>query len=389
MLEESLSEIPKLRTQTPERQQYALWFGRVCNVLDLAFGVTSIEYRNFARAVTVDYFVPTDEEKRKKYNAELDAYETALRSVIHKCELIEREQYSDQGTQIKKYFKGTPEEIAPHVFRIAESVQLQAIRYKAVYETYNSNQFSKQIRIMCGTEVDHLLTDIDAPSPDRHDIGLITLQSLPNDHTLFIARYDPSGFDSAGYYFNGFLDHLSSEFKNLCIQEGTAEKMTNDKKDSDMISDNPKAFIAHGGGAHRGKSGVLEKLCDFIEALGIEPIVVELSASRGMSVDDKVNKYIKDADCGIVLATKGGIVDTTGKNPKQHPRLNVIDELERLRAVFPERTILLLENGVDLPSNISGLTHERFARQSMDRAFIAIARELGGMKILKAVRPQE
>lgn len=147
------------------------------------------------------------------------------------------------------------------------------------------------------------------------------------------------------------------------------------------ILESPKAFIAHGG-----RSGVLDKLREFIQALGIDPLIVELLPTRGMSVDDKVNKYIKDADCGIVLATKGGIIDI--KSEKQHPRLNVIDEFERLRAAFPEKTILLVERGVDLPSNISGLTHEPFVGQSMDRAFSAIARELVAFGILKAVKPQ-
>jgi len=149
-----------------------------------------------------------------------------------------------------------------------------------------------------------------------------------------------------------------------------------------IVSEPPKAFIAHGG-----RSGILDKLREFIEALGMKPIIVELSPTKGMTVDEKVNKYIKDADCGIVLATKGGIVDSKGKEPKKHPRLNVIDELERLRAAFPEKTMLLLERGVDLPSNISGLTYEPFVGQSMDRAFTAIARELTEFGILKAVKP--
>ena len=169
------------------------------------------------------------------------------------------------------------------------------------------------------------------------------------------------------------------------INEGIRDKQGNHiKRSGEFISDPPMAFIAHGG-----TSGVLNKLREFVEALGIKPIIVELSPTKGMSVDDKVNKYIKDADFGIVLATKGGIVDTKGKKSKQHPRLNVIDEIERLRAVFPDKTILLLEKGVNLPSNISGLTYEPFARQSMDRAFTAIARELTEMKILKAVKPQK
>ncbi len=142
----------------------------------------------------------------------------------------------------------------------------------------------------------------------------------------------------------------------------------------------PKAFIVHGG-----KSGVLEKLREFIEALGIKPLIVEMLPSKGMTIADKVKKYQQEADCAIILATRGGIIDT--KSGKQHPRLNVIDELSSFWEAFPERVIVLLEKGAELPSNKSGLTYEPFARQSMDRAFMAIARELTEMKILKAVKP--
>lgn len=181
-----------------------------------------------------------------------------------------------------------------------------------------------------------------------------------------------------------YTDRAIGKLKSA-INEGIRDEQGNRIDKSQQIStEPPKAFIVHGG-----RSGVLDKLREFIEALGIKPIIVELSPTKGMTVDEKVNKYIKDADCGIVLATKGGIVDTKGRQPKQHPRLNVIDELERLRAAFPERTILLVEKGVDLPSNISGLTHEPFVGQSMDRAFTAIARELAEFGILKTIKPQE
>ena len=177
----------------------------------------------------------------------------------------------------------------------------------------------------------------------------------------------------------GTRDKLTGE---LTPHKTTNQKVIKVPPESILRVVPPKAFIAHGG-----RSGVLDKLREFIEALGLEPLVVELLPSKGMSVDDKVNNYIKDADCGIVLATRGGIVDTKSGRPKQHPRLNIIDEVERLRAKFPNRTILLLEKGVELPSNISGLTHESFARQSMDRAFIAITRELREMGILKTEKP--
>ena len=145
--------------------------------------------------------------------------------------------------------------------------------------------------------------------------------------------------------------------------------------------EHPKVFIAHGG-----KSGALDKLCDFLTNLGVQPLVVEELPTKGMFVDDKVKKYQQEADCAIILATGGGIIEE--KTGKQHPRLNVIDELARLRVVFPKKTILLLEQKIELPSNVSGIAYERFTRQSMDRVFIAIARELKEFGILKAVKPQ-
>jgi len=87
LLKQKLNKITELRTRTPEKQQYKSWFGEVCNILGLKFGIPSREYDNFARAVSVDYPVYTNKEKREKYNKELDAYETELKSAIHKVEL--------------------------------------------------------------------------------------------------------------------------------------------------------------------------------------------------------------------------------------------------------------------------------------------------------------
>ena len=52
-----------------------------------------------------------------------------------------------------------------------------------------------------------------------------------------------------------------------------------------IIEQKPKAFIVHGG-----KSGVLEKLREFVEALGIKPLIVEMLPSKGMTLSDKVSQ---------------------------------------------------------------------------------------------------
>jgi len=142
----------------------------------------------------------------------------------------------------------------------------------------------------------------------------------------------------------------------------------------------PKAFIAHGG-----KSASLNKLCSFLEALGIEPLVAEIEPSEGRLTEEQVNKYMKQADCAIILATYGHIVDE--KTHEKHPRLNVVDEIGRCSKVFPHRTILLLEKGVDLPSNVSGIVRECFTKQNMEKAFIKVAVELRAFGLVRPIRP--
>ena len=142
----------------------------------------------------------------------------------------------------------------------------------------------------------------------------------------------------------------------------------------------PKAFIAHGGG-----SGALNKIHSFLEALGVKPLVVEIRTSEGRLTEQQVDEYMKQADCAIILATYGHIVDVKAR--KKHPRLNVVDELGRCRKVFPHRTILLLEKGVDLPSNVSGIVYEHFTKQNMENAFIKVAKELRAFGLIRPTKP--
>jgi len=142
----------------------------------------------------------------------------------------------------------------------------------------------------------------------------------------------------------------------------------------------PKAFIAHGG-----ESTALNKLCSFLEALGVEPLVVEVEPSEGRLTEPQVDEYMKQADCAIILATFGHIVDT--KTRKKYPRLNVVDELGRCRKAFPQKTILLLEKGVELPSNVSGIVYERFTKQNRENAFIKVAKELRAFGLIRATKP--
>lgn len=157
------------------------------------------------------------------------------------------------------------------------------------------------------------------------------------------------------------------------------EKGSQSKGVDRNIVEVPRVFIAHGQ-----QSARLRKLCDFLRALGAEPVVAEWSESEGCWIEEHVEKRMEESDCDIILAEYGSIIDV--QTGARHPRLNVIDELARSRKKRPSRTILLLEKGVDLPSNVKGIVYEHFTKQNMEKAFIKVANELRAFGLIRAMK---
>ena len=142
----------------------------------------------------------------------------------------------------------------------------------------------------------------------------------------------------------------------------------------------PKAFIAHGG-----RSPALTKLCDFLPALGVKPLVVEDEPSEGRSIGAQVTWFLDRCDCAIVLATKGDIDGNTGEFI---PRGNVLNEIGRFQERFSKRIVYLIESGTKFPTNISEKVWERFTQDNMEMAFIKVAKELTAFGLIKAVKPE-
>lgn len=204
---------------------------------------------------------------------------------------------------------------------------------------------------------------------DEGRIGTIGLQLIPDDKTSFKVP-QPEDWNPS---FKNFLNSLLAEFEKLEFLDFKGEKP------AALTESSPKAFIAHGG-----DSPALRKLKNFLEALGIEPLVVEEQASENRSVGDNVDYYARQADFAIILATKGDIDGQTGGFI---PRGNVLIEIGKSQEIFKDRIIYLLQAGTKFPTNISEKVWGRFTTERMDDAFIKIARELTEMKILKAVKP--
>ena len=141
----------------------------------------------------------------------------------------------------------------------------------------------------------------------------------------------------------------------------------------------PKVFVAHGG-----ESIARAKLCEFLDALEVVPVIADKEPSENRSVNEHIDWCLDQSDCVIVLATKG---DIDGRTGNWIPRGNILIEIGKVQERFPRKAVYLLEEGATFPTNVSEKVWERFTHECTDRAFIKVAKELVAFGIIRAVKP--
>lgn len=190
-------------------------------------------------------------------------------------------------------------------------------------------------------------------------------------------------FEQNTLVLSALSDCLQATSRTIGNLEDDIKKGVRDKqgkvieKPYKVATEPPKAFISHGK-----KSVALNKLEEFLRALGIEPLVVKEQPSLDKTLDDKVNYYLSQADFVIILATGD---DKIGG--KLHPRQNVIHEVGLAQKTHTGKIIYLLEEGTEFPSNIRPKVYEPFKQRNMMNAFLHIAKELRAYGMLRAVKP--
>jgi len=132
----------------------------------------------------------------------------------------------------------------------------------------------------------------------------------------------------------------------------------------------PIAFISHDS-----RTGRLQKLRDFLVALGVKPIIIEELPDIGMSINQKVQNYMNMCNVGLALITKA---DRLEGSDEIRGRPNVDHEIGMMMSTpsIGPRLILLKEKGVSLPTNYSERVYSEFSRLSMDDAFTKIVKNL-------------
>lgn len=120
-----------------------------------------------------------------------------------------------------------------------------------------------------------------------------------------------------------------------------------------------QVFIVHGQNEARWREH--EKI---IRGQGLEPVVLGESPDRGAStIIEKFEHYARDCAYTIAIFTKDDVVENSGIRYFQ-ARPNALFEVGWFFAYLGrKRVLILLEEGVDVLSDLSGILQKRFIRR--------------------------
>jgi predicted nucleotide-binding protein len=131
--------------------------------------------------------------------------------------------------------------------------------------------------------------------------------------------------------------------------------------DAAVAETNKRVFITHG--KNKDFLDPIKKLISYGKYV---PIVAVEKTSVSKPVPDKVMDMMRSCGAAIIHVDVDQIV--TDENKTQHIILNpnVLIEIGAAQALYGRRFILLVRDGVKLPSNLQGLSEVRYTGEKMD-----------------------
>lgn len=139
-----------------------------------------------------------------------------------------------------------------------------------------------------------------------------------------------------------------------------------------------RVFVVHGH-----DDGLKETVARFLAKLGLEPVVLHEQPNRGRTVIEKFEQH-SDVSFAVVLCTPDDVGYPAGKTEESRPRArqNVVLELGFfLAALGREHVCVLYSDGVELPSDYSGVLYEELDRKGAWRLRLAAEIKASGLEV--------
>ena len=179
------------------------------------------------------------------------------------------------------------------------------------------------------------------------------------------------------------LDYLVVEYKRDMVGSIKSLEGIRDRLELFSEFDPPertfgdKIFIVHGH-----DETAKHKLDRFIENLDLTATILEEQPSKGQTIIDKFEEHADEAGFAIVLLTADDVGAPEDRTDESKPRArqNVILELGYfLRGLGRDRVRILYEEGVELPSDIYGISYVPMDRHGAWR--LELAQEMASVGI--------
>ena len=244
-----------------------------------------------------------------------------------------------------------------------------------------ADRVAKREAVLKPRVVGEFLHKYSGSSLPRHDIALNVLESMgvpkektENVYALIVDSAQPLGLirNIKNKQFVELSDlNLGAKIKDPGttehddVEDVLDETLNADDDPSipvtEPVQENRKVFITHG----KNKAFIepIKRLLEFGELV---PIVSVEKQSVSKPVPEKVMEDMRSCSAAIIhVADEVTIVD---KNGKTHTFINpnVLIEIGAAMALYGRRYILLVKEGVELPSNLQGLYEVRYTGETLD-----------------------
>ena len=146
-----------------------------------------------------------------------------------------------------------------------------------------------------------------------------------------------------------FKDYLTEIKEEMLEKDEESEKTAHTK----LSHQNNKVFVVHGH-----DEALKEKVARLLEKQGLEAIILSERANKGKTI---IEKFEENSDVGAAICLFTG--DDIGKEKseaveKQRARQNVVYEAGYFMGKLGrERVIMLVDNGIELPSDLQGVVY--------------------------------
>ena len=139
------------------------------------------------------------------------------------------------------------------------------------------------------------------------------------------------------------------------------------------MSQGNRVFITHGK-----NTKIMEQIKKLVTLGGFDPVVAVEQQTTAKPLPSKVMDAMRECSASIIhVGSEGTLSDGNGT---LHPQINpnVLIEIGASMALYDNKFILVVEEGVELPSNLQGLYQSRYKGEGIELD--------AGMKILEALR---